>query len=222
MTALEVIAQTLQDARAAAQGGADSLEVCVDLAAEGLTPPLDLVRRIRDAVPIPLHVMLRPHNNGHVYSPAEVALMLEQVAQFKALGIQTIVFGAHTPAGALDLALIRQIAAAAAPLSLTVHRALDWSRDPEGALPGLIGVAARVLTSGPARSAPEGQAGLRRWVAQYGDRLQFVAGGGIRLENIRAIADFTGVHACHVGTAAQTGGAVDVEKVRALRAALEG
>lgn len=222
MTYLEVISQSLPDAIAAAEGGAHSVEVCVDLAAEGLTPPLDLVRAIRDAVPIAMNVMLRPHNRGHVYGPADVAEMLEQVAQFRALGIQTIVFGAHTPEGALDLALIRQIAGAAAPVPLTVHRALDWSTDPEGALPGLIGVAARVLTSGPARSAPEGVEGLRRWVARYGDRLRFAAGGGIRLENIRAIAERTGVHECHVGTAAQIGGAVDAGKVRALRAALEG
>lgn len=220
MTRLEVIAATVDDALAAQHGGADSVEVCVDLPAEGLTPPLAMVRAIRDAVQLDMNVMLRPHNNGHVYSSDDIALMLDQLEAFKALAIQTIVFGAHTAAGTLDVDLIRRIAQAAAPVPLTVHRALEWSRNPDEALPALVGVAARVLTSGPASSAPEGIGGLRRWVDLYGQHFRFAAAGGVRLDNIRAIADATGVHECHVGTAARTGDTVDADKVRALVAAL--
>lgn len=221
MTRLEIITQSLDDAIAAAQGGADSAEVCVNLAADGLTPPLVLVSAIRAVVQIDLHVMLRPHNRGFVYSEADVTLMLAQPEAFKALGIQMIVFGAHTPEGALDLALIRRIAEAAAPVPLSLHRAFERSSSPDEALPELVGVVARILTSGPAPSAPEGIDGLRRWVEQYGDQFRFAAAGGVTLHNIRQIADQTGVDECHVGTAAQTDGAVDAAKVRALRAALD-
>ncbi len=60
---------------------------------------------------------------------------------------------------------------------------------------------------------------VRSGVTQYGDHYRFAAAGGIRLNNIREIADQTGAHECHVGTAAQTDGVVDAAKVRALRAA---
>lgn len=220
MTNLEVIASSLEDALAAEKGGASSVEVCVDLAQEGLTPPLDMVKAIRDAVQIEMNVMVRPHNNGNVYSEADIALMLKQVERFKALGIQTIVFGAHNPDGTLNVNLMKQIAAAANPVPLTLHRALEWSSNPDEGLAALIGVPKRVLTSGPALSAPEGQVGLKAWVEQY-PSYRFAAAGGIRLSNIREIADNTGVDDCHVGSAAQTDGQVDVDKVRGLIAVLE-
>lgn len=222
MTQLEVIASTREDAVAAELGGASSVEVCVDLAADGLTPPLGVVRAIRDAVQIDMNVMLRPHNNGFVYSEDDIAQMLAELETFTPLGIQTIVFGAHMPDGALDVALIRRIAEVAAPVPLTVHRALEWSSNPAEALPELVGLATRVLTSGPANSAPEGVAGLRKWVATYGAHFRFAAAGGIRLDNIRLIAETTGVDQCHVGTAARTAGVVDAVKVRELVAALRG
>ncbi len=221
MVRLEIIATSLADAIAAAQGGADSVEVCVDLALDGLTPPLEMVKAIRDAVRIDMHVMLRPHNNSFVYSEHEIAAMLAQVDLFKPLGIQSLVFGAHREDGALDVDLIRRIAQTAAPLPLTVHRALERSSNPEDALHRLVGVAARILTSGPAASAAEGRDGLRRWVQTFGTHYRFAAAGGIRLENARDIMLFTGAHECHVGTAARTGDAVDPHKVRLLRAAIQ-
>lgn len=225
MTQLEVIATSLEDAIAAAEGGAHSVEVCIDLPNEGLTPPLAMVQAIRDAVPIAMNVILRPHNDGHVYDAATVNLLLAQVAAFKPSGIQTLVFGAHNPDGTLNVELIRQVAEAAAPLPITVHRALEWSANPDEALPQLIGMAARILTSGPAppsmaASAPAGIAGLRDWVAAYGEHFHFAAAGGIRLDNIRTIARQTGVAACHVGLAARTQDRVDPAKVRRLLTAM--
>lgn len=220
MTNLEVIASSLEDAIAAEKGGAHSVEVCVDLANGGITAPLDVVKAIRDAVNIDMNVMLRPHSETFVYSEADIDLILEQVAVFKTLGIQTAVFGAHTKDGKLDIDLIRQISEAAHPLPLTVHRALEWSSNPDESLPQLIGIAQRILTSGNAPSAPEGQESLKIWVEQYGEQLRFAAAGGIRLHNIREIADSTKAHECHVGTAAQINGEVSVEKVRELYKAL--
>ena len=220
MPHLEVIASSLEDAIKAEKGGANSVEVCVDLANGGISAPLDMIKAIRDAVQIKMNVMLRPHSKTFVYSQADIEWMLEQVSIFKTLGIQTAVFGAHRKDGTLDIELIQQIAQSAHPLPLTVHRALEWSSNPDESLPQLVGLAKRILTSGKADSAPEGQASLKAWVEQYGEQIRFAAGGGIRLSNIRAIADFTGVHECHVGTAAQTNGVVDVEKVWTLCEAL--
>lgn len=221
MTQLEIIAITLKDAITAEKGGAHSIEVCVDLANGGITSPLELVKEMRDAVNIEMNVMLRPHSKTFVYSEADIDLMLEQVAIFKTLGIQTLVFGAHQANGKLDINLIQRIAKAANPLPLTVHRALEWSTNPDEALPQLVGIAERILTSGDGASAPEGQDGLKKWRNQYGEKIRFAAGGGIRLNNIREIADYTGVHECHVGTAAQTDGTVDIKKVRELVTALQ-
>lgn len=216
MTSLEVIASTVKDARAAQAGGAGSLEICVDLKADGLTPPLALVKAIRDAVTIDLNVMVRPHNKSFVYDEADRVVIFETAAAFKALGIQTMVFGAHQPDGSLDLELIKAVAEAAKPVPLTLHRAIERSTNPEEGLMALTGVVQRVLTSGPAKNAPDGMIGLLEWVNYFGMYYQFAAAGGIRKENLQAIARTTGVDQIHIGSAAQENGAVSESKVQEL------
>ena len=56
---LEVIVQTVDDARAADAGGADRLEVVRDINRDGLTPSIDVVRSIQAATRLPLRVMVR-------------------------------------------------------------------------------------------------------------------------------------------------------------------
>jgi copper homeostasis protein len=216
MVALQIIAQTVEDARAAETGGASNLEVTVDLAVGGLTPPLTLVREIRDAVKIDLHGMVRPHARDFVYSPPEIEAILAQVCQFKALGVQGIVFGALTAESLLDTQLIWRIAEAASPLEITLHRAIDESCAPEAGLATLKGVVSRVLTSGGAPSAWEGRETIRRWVQTYAETFQFICGAGVNHANLEALIQATGAPEYHVGSGAQTEGRVDRQKVRQL------
>ena len=55
---LEIIVQTVDDARAAEAGGADRLEVVRDINQDGLTPSLGVVRAIQEATRLPLRVMV--------------------------------------------------------------------------------------------------------------------------------------------------------------------
>lgn len=221
MTYLEIAVCSLDDALQAEEGGADSIELSVDLAHDGLTPPLEMVAAVRRAVGIPAHVIVRPHARDFVYTDDDISHILDHTRQFAALGVGGIVFGGHTAAHALDVTLMRRVAEAAGDVPVTVHRALDTCADPDAALQALVCVVPRILTSGPARSAWEGREGLRRWVAQYGSHFEFVAAGGIRLEQARDLAAYTGVHTCHFGGAARSNGVVDAGKVRALREQLE-
>src|SRR5262245_44731088 len=61
---LEVIVQSLDDARAALAGGADRLEVVRAIEDGGLTPPIELVHEIAAHVGLPLRVMVR-ENAGY-------------------------------------------------------------------------------------------------------------------------------------------------------------
>jgi copper homeostasis protein len=79
---------------------------------------------------------------------------------------------------------------------------------------------ARILTSGPAASAPGGREGLRRWVETFGEHYRFAVGGGVRFENARDIVLYTGAHECHVGSAVRINGAVDAGRVGDLLAIL--
>src|ERR1044071_10079626 len=56
---LEVIACSVADAVEAQKGGASRLEVVRELDRGGLTPSIQLVQAIKDAVDLPLRVMVR-------------------------------------------------------------------------------------------------------------------------------------------------------------------
>lgn len=219
MTTLEIAVTTLPEAIAAAQGGADSVELSYDLRRGGLTPSLDLVTQVLTAVEIDVHVIVRPTDRDFVYTPAEIDLILHQAREIAALDVTGLVFGAHTSAGTLEIDLIRRVAEAAGK-PVTLHRALDSAASPEDGLRQLIGVIPRVLTSGPAATAWEGRHTLRRWVDQFGQHFDFIAAGTIRLEHIAELAQVTGVSGCHVGSGAYRGGQVDAEQVQRLVAAL--
>lgn len=221
MPRLEIAAVSLADAIAAQDGGADSIEISHDLSVGGLTPDFELVRRARDAVQIDIHVMIRPHARDFVYTEREIDTILEDGRRLAQTGISGVVFGALTAERRLDLALIRQVASAAAPLPVTVHRALDESIEPEQTLEGLIGIAPRVLTAGPAPNAWEGRGALAQWVAAFGDRLRFVVSGGLKPEHLPDILRLVQAHEYHFGGAARRDGAVDAENVRRLRALLQ-
>lgn len=67
---LEVIACSVADAVAAERGGAGRLEIVRDLGRGGLTPPLELVADIKEAIHLPLRVMLR-ESDGYEASSAD-------------------------------------------------------------------------------------------------------------------------------------------------------
>ena len=89
---LEVIVQSVSDAREAARGGADRLEVVRNLEAGGLTPPHDLVRDIAAEVSLPLRVMVR-ENDGYATHPGERTALADAAAAFADLGVDGIVIG---------------------------------------------------------------------------------------------------------------------------------
>lgn len=222
MTTLEIAVETLADAIAAEQGGADSVEISRNLARDGLTPSLQLVQQIRDRLRIDVHVIVRPHDRDFVYSDLEFQAILANATALAQTGVTSIVFGAHRPDGRLHVAMIRAVAASAAPLKLTLHRAIDSAQDAEGALQSLRGSIGRVLTAGPATSAWQGRDGLRAWQQQFGQAITFIAAGRIRADTLSALVQHTGVSGVHIGSAARHAGVVTAEKVAQLRAVLDG
>lgn len=217
MPTLEVICATVEDVQQAVGGGAESIELCVDLHVGGLTPPLALMQAARDLAPCHLNVLVRPHAASFAYDAADRDHIFSIIDHARALGVDGVVFGALTADGALDLPLMQQVAAACGGLTLTMHRALDVMPDPDAALAQLIGVARRLLTSGGASDVTAGAERLARWAQAWGQTYQIAAGGGVTLANAAQIARQTQAHEIHVGRAAQRDGRVEAALVQRLR-----
>jgi len=194
---LEVCVDDAAGLAAAVAGGADRIELCASLEMGGVTPSAGLMAEA-SRLEIPVVALIRPRSGGFVYAAAEERAMCGDVERAAALGLAGVAIGALTGAGGLDLALLERLAAHAAGLQLTLHRAFDLVRDPAEALEQAIALGfKRVLTSGGAVHAPDGAARLAALVARSRGRIAILAGSGIRPDNVATLLAATGVPEVH-------------------------
>jgi copper homeostasis protein len=195
---LEVCVDTLDGCRAAADAGADRLELCAALELGGLTPSAGFLERARALTDLPLMVMIRPRRGDFLYATEELAAMQLDIERARAVGARGVVLGVLARDGTVDLARARALVAAARPLEVTFHRAFDLARDLDAALDALLELGVeRVLTSGGAADVVAGTPVRARLVARAAGRLGVLAGGGVRPENARALVAATGVREVH-------------------------
>src|SRR6478752_6395025 len=201
--AVEIAVQDVAGVRIALAAGADRVELCSALGMGGLTPSAGLVRAAVAAAetagrPGFVHVLVRPRGGGFVYDGDEVALTEADIRFAREAGAGGVVVGALDEAGRVDRPAMERLAAAAGDVELTFHRALDIVGDAVLAIDALaeLGVT-RVLTSGGVIRSIDGVAGLRALADRSAGRVQVMAGGGVRVEDIPALVA-AGVDAVHL------------------------
>jgi copper homeostasis protein len=195
---VEICVDLVESAIAAQAGGAQQVELCASLIEGGTTPSAGTIALTRDRIRIGVNVMIRPRGGDFCYSALEHEVMLRDIATARALGADGVVFGVLTPDGDVDRERTAALLAAARPLRVTFHRALDMARDPHAALETLIALGVdRVLTSGQERTAYEGMELIGALVRQAAGRIRVTAGGGITERNIARIVAETGVPEIH-------------------------
>lgn len=202
---LEVIVSTVADAREAARGGADRLEIVRDIASGGLTPPLELVRAIAAETGLPLRVMVR-ENPGFETDRSELDALRRAGSAFAAEGVDGIVLG-FARGGEPLLDDVRRVIAAAPNVPATFHRAFDTLNDPIQAMTRLstIPQVDRILTDGGSGSHAERCDRLRHLAVAAGERFTIVAGSNVDERMLSMIAAAGCVREVHVGRAARPG-----------------
>ena len=197
---LEVAVDSLERAIAAERAGAHRLELCARLELGGLTPCLELIRQVRSAVRIPIHVMVRPRPGDFVYTTREFAEMKQSISAIKTENVQGVVTGLLLPDNSVDRPRTRELVALASPMQVTFHRAFDETKDLAAALEGIVLTGAhRILTSGGAPDAQLGAPVLRTLIQQAGNRIAILPGGGLFPGNIAEVARATGARELHTG-----------------------
>ena len=151
--AVEIAVQDPRGLEVAAAAGAHRVELCVDLARGGLTPPPELVqdcaRRAAELAAagearpgFDVHVLVREQAGEDdflarpaefVVDPEEAQRLSEQASRSVLAGAGGVVLGALTPQGEIDVpaletirdGALRAAQSSARGLTLTFHRALD-------------------------------------------------------------------------------------------------
>ena len=197
---LEVCVDSIHGLAAAVDGGADRIELCGALETGGLTPTAGLLRAASSS-PVPVVAMIRPRGGDFCFDDAETRLMLDEIDAVAAAGLQGVVLGASLPDGQLDARTLAVLIRRAMDhgLRCTLHRAVDLCPDLAQATRLAVDLGfERILTSGAARSAPEGIAGLERCFDAAAGRIAIMPGAGIHADNVgllRARLPLTDVHA---------------------------
>jgi len=196
---LEICVDSPDSALIAQAGGADRIELCCALECGGLTPSPGLLQQVRSLLSIPLQVLIRPRSGDFYYSGREFELMREDILFAKQNGADGVVIGILLPDGRIDIARTKDLVETARPLSVTFHRAFDFSRDPHQALEDVISTGAdRILSSGQAQSALLGISLLSELVALAGERIIIMPGAGINSQNVMEIIHKTKATEIHL------------------------
>ena len=221
---LEVIAVDAGDARAAVSGGADRLELVSSMEHAGFDPSVETFEAIRDAVDVPLRVMIRRRAGFSAGGVQGVAELVHVAEALRRAGAEEFVLGWLDTDGTVDAEAVRAVLDALGGAKWTFHKAIDAAPDRAAVydavrrMPGLD----TVLTSGGFPASGDGIEVLRAEAERErevgGPRV--LVGGGLTKEALPGLRA-AGLDAFHVGTAVRAGGTwdspVDAEKVAMWR-----
>ncbi len=212
----EFCAENLTLVPAAVAAGARRIELCDNLAVGGTSPSYGVIKAAvgfaRDNN-VQVMAMVRPRGGGFDYNEREQAMMLDDIACSRALGVDGVVFGCvrldEDGQNVLDTELVKTLVDAAkgersedAPLQVTFHMAFDVLGN-EAQLSAIDELASlgveRILTHGGPAGTPilDNVERLRALVAYAACRLIILPGGGITWQNANQVASLIGVHEVH-------------------------
>lgn len=189
---LEACVENLEEAIDAQINGAHQIELCANLAQDGVTPSNELISEAKKHLDIPIHVMIRPRAGDFNYSIEEIAEMKASIEFCKKLKIEGVVFGILNSNQEINIELTAVLGKTAQPMQVTFHKAIDLTPDIFAAFETLkkIPTIQSVLTSGQAKTAMEGSETLKKLISNSGN-IKIKVAGKVNQENLLALKELT-------------------------------
>lgn len=195
---LEIAVFNIQSALLAEKAGADRIELCENPADGGTTPSFGTLKTIKEKISIPVFPIIRARGGDFFYTDDEFAVMQKDVLLCKSLGFNGVVIGLLNKDATVDKERTKHLVNLAYPLEVTFHRAFDRTKDAVQSLNDIIECGCqRILTSGQVPNAFNGKELIKKLVELADDKIIIMPGSGIRSNNIKALADYTGANELH-------------------------
>ena len=195
----ETCVETFEEAELAAERGANRIELCSDLANDGLTPSFELMKKTCSELNIPVMVMIRPRAGNFVHPEKEIEKMKTDIDLAKTAGAAGVVFGLLTSENKIDIDNTRILSEYAKPLLVTFHKAIDELDNPVEGVKELLKIDGikRILTSGGKSTALEGQEVIREMINVAGKQITILVAGKVLDSNVEKIQEITGANELH-------------------------
>ena len=200
---IEICIGNIQDALIASQYPIDRIELNSALELGGLSPSLETLRYLKERIPTRICCMVRPRGGDFLYSDEEFEVMLKDAKNLLENKADGIVFGFLDQDKHIDVDRTRQMAELIHSYGKEAifHKAFDELEDQDEGTKILIDCKIdRILTSGKAvyPEILEGCERINKLNSKYGERIQFLPGGGVRIENIIDVLNISGVKQIHM------------------------
>ena len=200
MNKIEVIAWTVEDAIRIEKGNADRIELLVELEFGGLTPPISLVKKVVEAVNIPVIVMVRDKHENFVYDENMHQSHLKFIEEIKKINPEGIVYGSLTPIHRINYSQLEDVINVMGDMKLTFNRAFDELTE-EDAFFSLEKLKEynvdTLLTSGNSSKAIDGKENIKQYNLNSG-KITILPGSGIDFNNCLEIKNYTKTNWIHV------------------------
>ncbi|GGW91928.1 copper homeostasis protein CutC [Salegentibacter mishustinae] len=184
----EACVESIEQALVAEENGADRIELCADLDAEGLTPSRELILSAKSHLNIPIRVMIRPRAGDFVYNNAEIKQMASDIAFCKEAGVNGVVLGILKEDKTINIDAVEKLAEIGKPMKFVFHKAIDETPAILESVKSLrdLGVVNGILTSGGENTASEGIQKLKNIIALAGD-MEVICAGKITTTNLEEL-----------------------------------
>uniref|UniRef100_UPI0032180DCF copper homeostasis protein CutC n=1 Tax=uncultured Draconibacterium sp. TaxID=1573823 RepID=UPI0032180DCF len=195
----EACVESFKEAKLAQEKGANRIELCSDLANDGLTPSFRLMKKCCTELELPVMVMARPRAGNFVFTDDELVQTKIAINLAKEAGAHGVVIGLLTPDNKIDEVHTRMLAEYALPLPVTFHKAIDEMEDPVEGVKILKNIPniKRILTSGGKATALEGQETIRKMIAEAEGKITILVAGKVIDSNVSEIQQLTGTDELH-------------------------
>lgn len=200
---IEICIGNVQDGLKASEYPIDRIELNSVLELGGLSPSLETLKYLKEKISTKICCMVRPRGGDFFYTEEEFEVMLKDARNFLENKADGIVFGFLDKNGAIDIDRTKKMSELIHSYNKEAifHKAFDELEDQDEGTRILIGCGIdRILTSGKAvyPDILEGCERIKKLNKKYGNRIQFLPGGGVRIENIADVLKTSGVSQIHM------------------------
>lgn len=216
---LEICVDSAAGLRAAAENGADRIELCAALSEGGLTPSKGMMA-MAAKISKPVRAMIRPRGGNFIYDGSELDVMRRDIDESAASALEGVVLGCNDGSGNLDETALAALVGHAHALGLrvTLHRSFDLVRDPLHAFS--VAAALRIdtiLTSGQQNTALDGLDLIAEVVrVARNTNVEIMAGSGVMPSTAEPLVTRSGVSFVHAscrrphGNSCESSGRLDM------------
>ncbi|WP_036499195.1 copper homeostasis protein CutC [[Mycoplasma] testudinis] len=191
---LEAAVNNLRQALAAQAKGANRIELCTNLAEGGTTPSYGSIKKAKQLLKIPMIVMIRVHgNNEFIFTPEEIAAMIENIKICKQLKVAGVAISCLTPDKKVDIKTVKKLLKHCEGLETHFLMGFDQIENKFEAIDQLakLGIN-RILTKGGIKpNAVDNMDSLKEIVAYAKNKIDIVIGGKVTKDNYKLIKEKT-------------------------------